>query len=78
MALDEAGIVDLSNERTEDDIRKGLKASPMPTATGGLGKLDVGWVNSRGSRIERDMESELWDGARKFLEGVVKEEQGEK
>jgi hypothetical protein len=35
---------------------------------GGMGKLDIGWLNSRSGRVERDMEGGLWERARGFLE----------
>ena len=35
---------------------------------GGMGKLDIGWLNSRSGRVGRDMEAELWEKARGFLE----------
>jgi hypothetical protein len=35
---------------------------------GNVGSLDVGWLNSRGSKVERDMEAELWGKAKDFLE----------
>jgi hypothetical protein len=37
-----------------------------------LGKLDIGWLNSRSGRVERDMEAELWEKARTFLERLEK------
>ncbi|KAH8595958.1 mediator complex protein-domain-containing protein [Bisporella sp. PMI_857] len=37
---------------------------------GGMGKLDVGWLNSRGGRVERSMEADLWSSAKSFLETV--------
>jgi hypothetical protein len=37
-----------------------------------LGNLDIGWLNSRSGRVERDMEAELWEKARTFLEGLEK------
>jgi hypothetical protein len=39
-------------------------------ADGGMGKLDIGWLNSRSGRVGRDMEAELWEKARTFLEGL--------
>jgi hypothetical protein len=42
-----------------------------PNGVGNMGALDVGWLNSRSSKVERDIESELWAGARTHLEGVV-------
>jgi hypothetical protein len=37
---------------------------------GGMGKLDIGWLNSRSGRVGRDMEAELWEKAKGFLEGL--------
>ncbi|TAQ89086.1 hypothetical protein B7494_g2600 [Chlorociboria aeruginascens] len=39
-------------------------------AEGGMGKLDIGWLNSRSGRVERHMEAELWAKSLKFLEGL--------
>lgn len=45
-------------------------ASVYPTGSGTIGsRLDVGWLNARGARVEREMEGELWRRAREFLEG---------
>lgn len=38
----------------------------------GMGKLDIGFLNSRSGRVGRDMEAELWERSRKFLEGLEK------
>lgn len=66
LGLEEAGIVDLSNE-----VEAGAdKGDVRPTAVGTVGGLDVGWLNSRGDRVERGMEGELWEKGRAFLEGV--------
>jgi Mediator complex protein len=49
------------------------KTGPEAQATladGGMGKLDIGWLNSRSGRVGRDMEAELWEKARTFLEGL--------
>ena len=45
---------------------------------GAMGKLDLGWLNSRAGRVDRGMEAELWSKARRFLEdeagkGITKE-----
>ena len=34
---------------------------------GGLGNLDVGWLNSRNDSVEKEMEAELWKKASAFL-----------
>lgn len=41
---------------------------------GGIGKLDIGWLNSRSGRVGRDMEAELWAEAKGFLEKVLAEQ----
>jgi len=49
-------------------------SAPVPTdpaaVEGGMGKLDIGWLNTRSGRVGRDMEAELWSRARGFLEGL--------
>ncbi|PHH90372.1 hypothetical protein CDD83_3858 [Cordyceps sp. RAO-2017] len=67
LALEEAGIVNLSNAPHQDP-NGGSKASLKPNGVGTVGNLDVGWLNSRSWRVERDMEAELWQGAREFLD----------
>lgn len=71
LGLEEAGIIDLSNDadasRDKSDVR--------PTALGTVGGLDMGWLNSRGDRVEREMDGELWQKGRRFLEGVKGEGQ---
>lgn len=34
---------------------------------GGLGSLDLGWLNSRNDRVGKEMEAELWDQAQRFI-----------
>ena len=43
-------------------LRKGPKSS------GGLGSLDVGWLNSRNDKVGMEMEAELWERARQLVE----------
>ncbi|PHH74807.1 hypothetical protein CDD82_4760 [Ophiocordyceps australis] len=67
LALEEAGIVDLSSaprQNTGGASRPSLK----PNGLGTVGNLDVGWLNSRSTRVERDMEAELWRDACHFLD----------
>ncbi|KAJ2966892.1 hypothetical protein NQ176_g9931 [Zarea fungicola] len=67
MALEEAGIVNL-NTISRGDPNAPNKASLKPNGLGAVGNLDVGWLNSRSTKVERDMEAELWDMARKLLD----------
>ncbi|KAL6407921.1 Mediator complex, subunit Med11 [Ilyonectria robusta] len=67
MALEEAGIVNLSSSQRQDHSGP-VKASLKPNGVGAVGNLDVGWLNSRGTRVERDMEGELWGKAKVLLE----------
>jgi len=63
MGLEEAGIVSLKEN-------KGT-VSPEPNGVGSIGNLDVGWLNSRSNKVERDMEAELWSKARTQLDAVT-------
>lgn len=67
LALEEAGIINLANPPRQDPNGP-PKASLKPNGVGAIGNLDVGWLNSRGPRVERDMESELWSRAKELLE----------
>ncbi|KAL9104214.1 MAG: hypothetical protein Q9163_000814 [Psora crenata] len=35
---------------------------------GGLGNLDVGWLNSRNDHVGKEMEAELWEQAQRLVE----------
>lgn len=48
-----------------------VKTNLEPDGVGKVGGLDVGWLNARSSKVERDMEAELWTGMRKHLESVA-------
>jgi len=50
-------------------VKVGGNVVEAAASEGGMGKLDIGWLNSRSGRVERDMEGELWEKAKKFLEG---------
>ncbi|TVY42510.1 hypothetical protein LSUB1_G003881 [Lachnellula subtilissima] len=60
----------MGGARVGGDVKEGR------VEEGGMGKLDIGWLNSRGGRVERDMEAELWGRARVFLEGDGKGKEG--
>lgn len=51
--LEEAGIISLKESRSSE-------ISLEPNGVGDIGNLDVGWLNSRSSKVDRDMEAELW------------------
>lgn len=67
MALEEAGIVNLAST-TRQGPNATAQASLRPNGQGAVGNLDVGWLNSRSTKVERDMEAELWERAKKLLE----------
>ncbi|KAL7907884.1 mediator complex domain-containing protein [Trichoderma velutinum] len=67
LALEEAGIVNLSSGPRQGH-NTAVKPSLKPNGMGAIGNLDVGWLNSRSTKVERDMELELWKRARELLE----------
>ncbi|TVY60907.1 hypothetical protein LSUE1_G008147, partial [Lachnellula suecica] len=68
--LEEAGIIPADKAKGKEKEGKDLfaaggkkqdgKVVEGVVAEGGMGKLDIGWLNSRSGRVERDMEAELW------------------
>ena len=52
----------------------GDKGERLTVAEGQMGKLDIGWLNSRSGSVDRNMEAELWQKTRTFMEKVTKEE----
>lgn len=83
--LEEAGIITLKGSRQQAAAEAGsgapggsgsgadavTKTTLEPDGVGKVGGLDVGWLNARSNKIERDMESELWTGMRKHLEDIA-------
>lgn len=73
--LEEAGIVKSSDpghhegNAVFDENGKTLE----PDGNGKIGGYDVGWLNSRSNRVEREMESELWDQAEAFLRAMLQD-----
>ena len=50
------------------DERPAVSAKAKDAVTGGgLGNLDVGWLNSRNDYVGKQMEAELWKQASEFL-----------
>ncbi|KAI0967481.1 mediator complex, subunit Med11 [Xylaria arbuscula] len=76
--LEEAGIISLAkkevNTREEggevqaSNARVGLLE---PDGNGKIGGLDVGWLNSRSNRVEKDMEADLWQEAEDILQRLI-------
>ncbi|KAF5016920.1 hypothetical protein F66182_11244 [Fusarium sp. NRRL 66182] len=66
-ALEEAGIVNLAAPQRQESGGPSL-ASQKPNGVGAVGNIGAGWLNSRGTRVERDMEAELWSKAKVILQ----------
>ena len=69
--LEEAGIIPAEKaEKPKKDGKASTSTESVGADVASMGKLDIGWLNSRGGRVGRDMEAELWERARGFLEGL--------
>ncbi|ELR05967.1 hypothetical protein VC83_08183 [Pseudogymnoascus destructans] len=68
--LDDAGVIKAEPE-TEEEGDKGKQAPETKN-----GAIDVGWLNTRGNKVGRDMEAELWEKARNFLDGLEAKKSG--
>lgn len=76
--LEEAGIITLGKKelgiREEggevhaSHTRSGLLE---PDGNGKIGGLDVGWLNSRSNKVEKDMEADLWQEASDMLQRLI-------
>lgn len=53
----------------------GKEETLITVGEGGMGKLDIGWLNTRSQSVDRNMEAELWARARTFLEDFKKSDQ---
>lgn len=53
-------------------IAKQMAISKTVGSAGGLGPLDVGWLNSRNDDVGKEMEAELWAEAQEFIETLKK------
>ena len=56
---------------------KQMAPSKTVGSGGGLGSLDVGWLNSRNDKVGREMEAELWAEAQQFIETLAKGQQAQ-
>ena len=91
-ALEEAGIIaaeapSLSagaqqRQRSPTAARGGGQSAAVPfqegdrITNGGLGNLDVGWLNSRGNKVGAEKEAELVEEAKELLEDTLAQERG--
>ncbi|KAK1672812.1 mediator complex protein-domain-containing protein [Colletotrichum godetiae] len=76
LSLEEASIIKLRNDADpktrqpvmNEDAKIVARPSLEPNGVGTIGNLDVGWLNSRNNKVEREMEAELWAKMRELLE----------
>jgi hypothetical protein len=68
--LEEADIIVGEKKGKEGQEGKAPGKDEKDTVEGGMGKLDIGWLNSRSGKVGRDNEAELWAKARRFLEDM--------
>jgi len=69
-------------KQAEQDSSAVTGARGQPTKPGeqrkttelGLSNLDVGWLNTRSGHVGREMEAELWEKARIFLDELEGED----
>ncbi|CAK7207764.1 hypothetical protein SEUCBS139899_010577 [Sporothrix eucalyptigena] len=61
--LEEAGIISLKESKASG-------VSLEPNGVGDIGNLDVGWLNSRSNKVDRDMEAELWSSMKATMESL--------
>ncbi|KAI2643400.1 mediator complex, subunit Med11 [Xylaria nigripes] len=76
--LEEAGIISLDkrepNTREEGGevrISTARNTRLEPDGNGKIGGLDVGWLNSRSNKVEKDMEADLWQEAEDFMRQLL-------
>jgi hypothetical protein len=77
--LEEAGIISLSKKELVSTREEGgeVQASNAhnallePDGNGKIGGLDVGWLNSRSNKVEKDMEADLWQEAEDILQRLI-------
>ncbi|KJR84883.1 uncharacterized protein SPSK_10065 [Sporothrix schenckii 1099-18] len=67
--LEEAGLISLKESRSSG-------VSLEPNGVGDIGSLDVGWLNSRSNKVDREMEAELWSTMRATVERLSQNDSG--
>lgn len=80
--LEEAGIITLGKKELPTREEGGeVQASHArsgllePDGNGKIGGIDVGWLNSRSNKVEKDMEADLWKEASDILQRLVAHQQ---
>ncbi|KAI8626264.1 hypothetical protein F5Y19DRAFT_225563 [Xylariaceae sp. FL1651] len=76
--LEEAGIISLAKREASTKEEGGevqlsnARNGPLePDGNGKIGGLDVGWLNSRSNKVEKDMEADLWQEAEDILRQLI-------
>ncbi|RDW71185.1 hypothetical protein BP6252_07748 [Coleophoma cylindrospora] len=82
--LEEANIIPAEIAKTKKPAEKSSQRDGPSTSSdlsmvteGTMGKLDIGWLNSRSGRVGRDMEAELWSKAKTFVEQLDEKKDGD-
>ncbi|KAK6836851.1 mediator complex- subunit Med11 [Apiospora arundinis] len=70
MGLEEVGTVNFSGGNSSSGGEPKSKAL-QPDGQGRIGGIEVGWLNSRSNKVERDMETEIWDELEVLMTGLV-------
>ncbi|KAL8766110.1 MAG: hypothetical protein Q9209_007008 [Squamulea sp. 1 TL-2023] len=77
----ETGIKESQNSKEAPTATTSMSTSSLPrpnvtskdvVTNGGLGNLDIGWLNSRNNNVEKAMEAELWQEAHELIETTLK------
>lgn len=63
--LEEANIISADKPKMG-----GARQGDSNSGAGSVGKLDIGWLNSRSGRVGRDHEAELWAKSLEFLKRI--------
>ena len=86
--LEEAGIISAETSVPQVTEQQTTRAVSGPQAgrppkeevsritNGGMGNLDVGWLNSRGNKVGAEKENELMKDAKDLLESELRREEG--
>ncbi|KAI1814954.1 hypothetical protein GGS20DRAFT_372704 [Poronia punctata] len=73
--LEEAGII--STGKKNANTNSGRSRLLEPDGSGKIGGLDVGWLNSRSNKVEKEMEGDLWKELEDILGRLIESQQQE-